>query len=70
MWWFGLYLVIDGLYVFFGALFGWEIIEINWKFQALKRNLGRSGARVAYLFLGIVLCITGGNFLAGGAVGP
>ena len=59
MWWFALYILVDGIYVLVGALVGLEIIEINWKFAGLKRNLGRTGARVAYVILGMLLCAIG-----------
>jgi small neutral amino acid transporter SnatA (MarC family) len=51
--------ILGGLFSFAGALFNWEWFMTNYKAAFFVRLLGRSGARVIYAILGLLLAALG-----------
>jgi len=51
--------ILAGLFSFAGALFNWEWFMTNYKAAVFARLLGRSGARVFYAILGLLLAALG-----------
>jgi small neutral amino acid transporter SnatA (MarC family) len=57
--------ILGGLFSFAGALFNWEWFMTNYKAAVFVRLLGRSGARVLYAILGLLLAALGFAGLSG-----
>jgi len=51
--------ILAGLYSFAGALFDWEWFMTDYKAVVFVRLLGRTGARILYAFLGLLLMAFG-----------
>ena len=51
--------ILAGLFSFAGALFNWEWFMTNYKAAFFVRVLGRSGARILYAILGLLLAALG-----------
>ena len=51
--------ILGGLFSFAAALFNWEWFMTNYKAAVFVRLLGRSGARVLYAVLGLLLAALG-----------
>jgi small neutral amino acid transporter SnatA (MarC family) len=51
--------ILAGLFSFAGALFNWEWFMTNYKAAVFVRILGRSGARILYAILGLLLAALG-----------
>jgi len=51
--------ILAGLFSFAGALFNWEWFMTNYKAAFFVRILGRSGARILYAILGLLLAALG-----------
>jgi len=68
-----LLLVLAGLFAMAGGVFDWEWFMNNRKAQALVNWLGRGGARVFYVILGLAIAILGllitFGVVASGAIG-
>jgi hypothetical protein len=54
-----LLLVLAGLFAMAGGVFDWEWFMNNRKAQALVNLLGRGGARLFYVILGLAIAILG-----------
>jgi drug/metabolite transporter superfamily protein YnfA len=54
-----LLLVLAGLFAMAGGVFDWEWFMNNRKAQAFVNWLGRGGARVFYVILGLAIAILG-----------
>jgi len=54
-----LLLVLAGLFAMAGGVFDWDWFMNNRKAQALVNLLGRGGARVFYIILGLAIAILG-----------
>ncbi len=54
-----LLLVLAGLFAMAGGIFDWEWFMNNGKAQAFVNWLGRGGARVFYIILGLAIAILG-----------
>lgn len=57
--WASIFFVFAGLFSFAGAVFDWEWFMTHRKAALFVRLLGRSGARVLYALLGILLAALG-----------
>jgi small neutral amino acid transporter SnatA (MarC family) len=51
--------ILAGLFSIAGALFNWEWFMTNYKAAVFVRILGRSGARILYAILGLLLAALG-----------
>ena len=63
--WFGLIFVGAGLFALAGAGFDWDWFMESRKARFFTAILGRNGARVAYMLLGVALIVMGALMAVG-----
>lgn len=61
----GLFLVAAGLFSICGAAFDWDFFLNSRRAQFFVSLFGRSGARIFYAFLGLVIAIMGALITVG-----
>ena len=51
--------MLCGIFCFCGGYFSWNFFVNNHKFRNIQRFIGRNGARIFYMILGVLLVVVG-----------
>lgn len=61
----GIFFWAIGLFTSAGGIFDWDWFMNYWRARFMCKLLGRTGARVLYVLMGVVFCVLGTMVLLG-----